>query len=231
MVDWKRYFIAVCVASAGTILLLLKVRVPSGDSRVVAPSAPQPVVVVEVASEEEPAASLDPDLKPLQDAPLPVGEKESLPEDEITSQHTAVQYVITSVPEFAAPRVVLPRKSNLVKEAAAPSEEVVAKDVPNGFYGTGEVDVIPSATRPISPEYPWRARRKGVSGSVVLQFIVGADGVPRDISVLSSFPGGFFEKSAVEAVSSTPFSPALRDGIGVPCRMQLEVRFSLESSN
>ena len=48
MVDWKRYFIAVCVASAGAILLLLKVRAPSGDSRVVAPSAPLPVVVVEV---------------------------------------------------------------------------------------------------------------------------------------------------------------------------------------
>lgn len=231
MVDWKRYFIAVCVASAGAILLLLKVRTPSGDSRGVVPSAPLPVVVVEVVPEEEPAASPAPDLKPLQDAPLPVGEKESLPEDEITLQHPAVQYVITPVPKIAAPRVVLPRKSNPVEESAAPPEEAVAKDVPNGFYGTGEVDVIPAPTRPISPEYPWRARRKGVSGSVILQFIVGADGVPREISVLSSSPSGFFEKSAVDAVSSTPFSPALRDGIGVPCRMQLEVRFSLESSN
>ena len=123
MVDWKRYFIPVCVASAGAILLLLKVRAPSGDSRGVVPSAPLPVVVVEVVPEEEPAASPAPDLKPLQDAPLPVGGKESLPEDEITLQHPAVQYVITHVPKIAAPRVVLPRKSNPVEESAAPPEE------------------------------------------------------------------------------------------------------------
>lgn len=49
------------------------------------------------------------------------------------------------------------------------------------------------------PKYPAQAAAEGVSGLVVLEVLVGDDGVPKEVKVKSAKPQGVFETAAVEA--------------------------------
>jgi protein TonB len=56
---------------------------------------------------------------------------------------------------------------------------------------------------------------------------VGADGVPRNVRVLSSLGMGLDEK-AVEAVQNWKFEPAMKDGKPVAVELAIEVDFHLK---
>jgi TonB family protein len=62
------------------------------------------------------------------------------------------------------------------------------------------------------PEYPASALSRGISGFVVLEFLIAADGTVRDMRVIDAFPTGFFESSARAVASKWKFDPAVRDG-------------------
>lgn len=74
--------------------------------------------------------------------------------------------------------------------------------------------------------YPEAARRQGIEGRVVLDFVVDPDGVTRDIRVAQSLHP-LCDSSAVAALRETRFVPARRNGKKVPVRMRLPVRFQL----
>lgn len=80
------------------------------------------------------------------------------------------------------------------------------------------------------PEYTKQAREKGRSGNVLLSLIVGADGVPTNIKVISPLGLGLDEK-AVEAVSQWRFRPGTKNGVPVPVIAQVEVSFRLCGDN
>jgi len=61
---------------------------------------------------------------------------------------------------------------------------------------------------------------------VQLTFIVGADGLPRDIRVTKSLGYGLDQK-AIEAVSKWRFRPGQKDGQAVDIRATIEVNFKL----
>ncbi|HET6563816.1 MAG TPA: M56 family metallopeptidase, partial [Xanthomonadales bacterium] len=77
---------------------------------------------------------------------------------------------------------------------------------------TGKADLTPLKARP--PNYPWRARKKGIEGFVKLEFSLDDKGRVTDVEVLDAMPEGVFEKAASKAISGWTFeameSPGMR---------------------
>jgi TonB family protein len=86
-----------------------------------------------------------------------------------------------------------------------------------------------SAPRPIyapEPEFSEEARKAKYQGVCTLGLIVGVDGRPTNIRVLSSLGMGLDEK-AIETVKNWKFEPAMRDGHPVRVEIAVEVDFHL----
>jgi protein TonB len=78
----------------------------------------------------------------------------------------------------------------------------------------------------LSIDYPEEARRRGIQGRVILDFIVNAQGRTQDVRVLQSLHP-LCDSSAVAALKRTRFVPGKRNGEAIPVRMRLPVRFQL----
>ncbi len=130
------------------------------------------------------------------------------------------------------PHIDLPDPSPPMDAApGAAADNVVAPVQPgttgrSGSYAAGEVEIPAAPLSKSGPDYPERAIRLAVSGSVMAQFVVGANGrVERDIVILDSTSPDF--TSAVETfLRRTRFSAA-RVG-GRPVRQMVEQRFVFE---
>jgi protein TonB len=88
-------------------------------------------------------------------------------------------------------------------------------------------DVIPLVR--INPEYPARARSRGVEGWVQIEFTITPAGTVKDPKVVDAEPKGLFEKAALEAISRWKYNPKVEEGRAVERRgIQVVLRFELE---
>ena len=92
-------------------------------------------------------------------------------------------------------------------------------------------DSPPTLLRKAYPEYPMEVRASGLQGIVTLSATVGTDGVPKDIQVLRSLPGGSDEEAlraaALKAASQWRFAPASDSGgqpVESPVTLQMTFR-------
>ncbi|MCG7960919.1 MAG: TonB family protein [Candidatus Thiodiazotropha taylori] len=65
------------------------------------------------------------------------------------------------------------------------------------------------------PRYPQRALMRHVEGKVVLRFTINPDGSVSDAEVIEAEPVGYFEQSALRAISRWQFHPKVVDGKAV----------------
>ena len=84
----------------------------------------------------------------------------------------------------------------------------------------------PKKIKNVAPVYPLEAQQAGVSGSVVLEIIIGADGRVQSTRVIRSVP--LLDRPAVEAVAQWEFVPTLLNGSPVPVIMTVTVNFALD---
>jgi TonB family protein len=94
-------------------------------------------------------------------------------------------------------------------------------------------DSPPTLLRKVEPEYPLEVRASGLQGIVALSATIGTDGIPKDIQVLRSPPGGGSDEealraAALKAASQWRFAPA-RDNSGQPVEspVTLQMTFRL----
>jgi protein TonB len=90
-----------------------------------------------------------------------------------------------------------------------------------------ELEDLTRAPRPISqraPTYPPELRRAGISGTVVLMFVVRDDGTTSNITVERS-DNPAFEEPAVRAVRKWRFEPGEKDGKAVNTRVRIPIPF------
>lgn len=90
------------------------------------------------------------------------------------------------------------------------------------------VDDPPRALHQTAPAYPERARKKGITGRVVLSLLIDAAGSVQDVRVTESQPAGVFDEAAVSAVKTWRFQPAMYEGRPVSIRVTLPLRFGFD---
>ncbi|HLV88140.1 MAG TPA: energy transducer TonB [Candidatus Sulfotelmatobacter sp.] len=76
------------------------------------------------------------------------------------------------------------------------------------------------------PEYSDEARRKKISGSVLLQIIVEPDGSAKDVKIKKGLEKSL-DKQAVAAVQKWTFQPGTKDGQPVAVNVDVEVTFRI----
>jgi protein TonB len=76
------------------------------------------------------------------------------------------------------------------------------------------------------PDYPQIAISARVSGSVIIEAIIGTDGVVRDARVLRSIP--LLDEAALRAVRQWRYTPTLLNGVPVAVIMTVTVTFTLD---
>lgn len=89
------------------------------------------------------------------------------------------------------------------------------------------VDQKPRAVARVEPDYPPRARARGVTGHVVFKLLIDTSGRVADLEVVESVPAGVFDDAASAAVQQWRFSPARYQGRAVRIRSRLKVSFEL----
>jgi protein TonB len=97
-----------------------------------------------------------------------------------------------------------------------------------GATGMFDGDILP--LQRIPPQYPRDAARSGITGWVLLEVMVNADGTVRSARVVDAKPRGVFEAAAVAAVMRWKFKPKVLDGKPVEQRGSQKIDFGLNSA-
>jgi RNA polymerase sigma factor (sigma-70 family) len=119
----------------------------------------------------------------------------------------------------AARQAAAARASTVVLTPVAATTEVVKLN---------EVDRQPVPTLRAAPQYPFEMRRAGISGEVMVEFLIDPQGNVRNARALKSSQQEF-ETAAVEAVAKWKFNPAAKGGRNVITVMQVPIVFTLNN--
>jgi protein TonB len=100
-----------------------------------------------------------------------------------------------------------------------------------GLGGGRTVEPMSASLRPTilykeKAKYTEEARQNKIQGTVVLNVVFTADGRITNIRVVRGLPDGLTEK-AIEAAQRIRFNPAVRSGVPVSVRGNLEFTFNL----
>jgi len=98
--------------------------------------------------------------------------------------------------------------------------------VGGGPYRPGSGIEPPRLLREVKAQYTEDARKRGITGGVVLEIVIKSDGSVGDVKVLRGLGFGL-EDRAVAAVRNWRFAPARRLGTPVDVIVEVEVEFSL----
>ena len=130
-------------------------------------------------------------------------------------------------PEPDLSNIPKPRHQNLVAAAPVFMPNVNLLGGPTLGEAPSDADVVPLVR--VNPQYPPRARQRGIEGWVLLEFTVTAAGTVKDVVVLDSDPKGYFERAAQKAVQRYKYKAKIEDGVAVERPgIQLVISFQLE---
>lgn len=108
-------------------------------------------------------------------------------------------------------------------EATGPVIESIAP------ISTGPAPVQLEYARAPAPAYPRNAQRLGLTGTVMLQVLVGIDGRPLDVSVVQSSGHRELDEAArAQVLKRWSFRPATRDGVAIQAMGLVPVQFNLQ---
>lgn len=115
------------------------------------------------------------------------------------------------------PHLLLPCSLAVLLGACTSSEQPAAPVVPS-------TEVAAVQTPP--PEYPVELACTGVGGKSVLKVVVGPEGTPTEVSLVSSSGNSRLDDSAAARVREWKFKAATRNGQPVPTTIQVPVSFN-----
>ena len=95
-----------------------------------------------------------------------------------------------------------------------------------GPFRPGSGIAPPRLVREVKADYTDDARRRGLTGDVVLEIVVRRDGSVGDVTVLQGLGSGL-DQRAVAAVRQWRFDPAKRRGVPVDVIVEVAVEFNL----
>ena len=126
---------------------------------------------------------------------------------------------------FTAPKDLSGKKCSAVVDMQFMLE---CEEIEKKTWELSEVDRPPRIIKPFPPRYPVELQKQGIQGRVVLDIIIGENGIPEDIKVFSLTHKGFAD-AAIECAKNFIFSPAYYQGRPVKIKVKLPIAFSLAS--
>lgn len=93
-------------------------------------------------------------------------------------------------------------------------------------FDISKLDQAPVPKFRARPQYPFEMRRAGITGEVIVEFIVDTQGNARNAFAVRSTQREF-EQAAVQAVNKWKFRPGRKNGRAVNTRMQVPIVFTL----
>jgi TonB family protein len=109
---------------------------------------------------------------------------------------------------------------------AAPPRMITGTLQAPGAVRVGGNVSAPTKIKDVRPVYPPIAQSARVSGVVIVEILVGADGTVQEAQVVRSIP--LLDAAAIEAVKQWQYRPTLLNGVAVPAIMTVTVSFSLQ---
>ncbi len=111
-----------------------------------------------------------------------------------------------------------------------PSLEHFSMNIPTlkSSYSINELDQPLTALVKIPPLYPLRAKKRGIEGSVRVEFTVTVKGFVDQIEIIRAKPKKTFNKAVINCVSQWRFKPGTVEGIPVSTRAGTTIYFKLE---
>lgn len=181
-----------------------------------------PVIEARLISTPRTIADFSPTGAP-DTAPAPMAPSELADSLPVAPSQTPVSPSAAEPPAHAPPADEAPAEPRAEPPPDSPVTLTSAVDLT--YYGAREVDVHPRALAEIVPAYPEAADRQKLSGKVVLQLKLEADGRVIDAEVVRATPPDVFEEAAMEAFRQARFAPAIKGGHPVRALMLIEVTF------
>jgi len=89
-------------------------------------------------------------------------------------------------------------------------------------------DTTQAVSRPVNPDYPLLARQMKVQGAVMLQALIGNDGIIQDLRVVSG--PAILAEAARQAVKQWRFKPYLQAGQPVETQARITVNFTISTN-
>jgi len=116
----------------------------------------------------------------------------------------------TTVLQPAAPAATQTQAPVPQPQQPAPAPAVVVRE--GDVIEYTELDTVPLPVRSIKPDYPRLAMQQRARGEVVVSALISETGEVLEVKVLKGDSRFGFNESAVRAMRSTRFSPAIKDG-------------------
>ncbi|MDR1241282.1 MAG: TonB family protein [Deltaproteobacteria bacterium] len=193
-----------------------------------APEAFEPVVE---AMPPPPPPAPEPEPEVIPPPPDPVPEQPKEPEPKVVSTIKPTPPVQARPTPKPAPPVAQPSVQSQGEPSSLPVQ-VASGPRPRQFgglsaYDQDHVDQRPSISRRVEPEYPTRARRMNIEGTVMVELVVDTAGLPKACAIRSAEPSGYFEEAALNAAQKMRFIPGKINGAPVNTLVLLPFVFRL----
>jgi TonB family protein len=130
-------------------------------------------------------------------------------------------------PGSSITKVEIPNNSNHASAAAASAAAAAAPSVSTNAAQREPLPVaaVPELRQTLDASYPLLGQHTQVQGSVVLQAVVGTDGIIENIRVISG--PSILTAAAQQAVRQWRFKPVLQNGQPVETKARIVVNFSI----
>jgi protein TonB len=195
------------VASLSASILVFKLDVRVGDSKNISLAAQETVQLEEIVQTKH---EQEPPPPPRPRVPVVVPDEIVLEDDDF---------------EFDA---LLDLNEALALMPPPPPDTTAVEIEPEIFIAVESMPELVGGVRALSAEvnYPSYALRAGISGTVVIQIVVGEDGVAHDPKVLKGVHESL-DLEAIRAVLNQKFIPGKQRGRAVPVYMNIPVKYRI----
>ena len=181
------------------------------------PDLDQLVSYINVVRVKRPESPIKKKSDPPPEPPKPV--------ERLKPQALAPQTTALTLPFAVNPRLPAAPGSLVLPELDPAPVDIGG--IENAF-AAGELDAPLMVLTRMPPEYPVKAKYRGIEGWVRVRFIVQENGRVGNITILEADPPGLFDQSVIRCVGGWRFKPGTIEGMPVKAWAETTVRFELE---
>ena len=220
-------FIAACVVALLLFALMLSMVNPPRNE-----VADDPVAIanfVRMDNRDESAATRSRQQAPqppqpkTPPTPTPPTPSMASPSANLPKLDLPLPNIDTGVSVASAPA---PSLAGLTAASAAPPAPTAPSAAETAGQSGPEQEVMP--LNDVRPEYPYRARQRGIEGHIKLAFTITAAGKVENIRVLDASPPNVFDREARRAAARWRFAPRTENGAAVSREAVKTLHFRLQ---